>query len=98
MKKLFYLFLLLPVLAGCDKTTSGNTDVIDTNVTNIGFTDTGCNKGQTKSETDPSLLILKFESGNLRVTRTNALMNCSINGGGIVCEVSSEECAMSGVV
>ena len=90
MKKLFYLFLLLPVLAGCDRTDAPDTDIIDTNVTNIGFTDTGCNKGQTKSETDPSLLILKFEGGNLRVTRTNALMNCSINGGGIVCEVSSE--------
>ena len=86
MKKLFYLFLLLPVLAGCDRT-----DTLDTNVTNTGFTNTGCNgSGFTKSETDPSLLILKFEGGNLRVTHTNAVMNCSIKNGGIACEVSSE--------
>ena len=85
MKKLFYLFLLLPVLAGCDRTDT------PTNVTNTGFTDTGCNgSGFTKSETNPSLLILKFEGGDLRVTHTNAVMNCSIKNGGIACEVSSE--------
>ena len=85
MKKLFYLFLLLPVLAGCDRTDA------PTNVTNTGFTNTGCNgSGFTKSETNPSLLILKFEGGNLRVTHTTAVLNCSIKNGGIACEVSSE--------
>ena len=41
-------------------------------------------------DSDKSLLILKYEDGNLRVTRTNAMLNCVINIGEIICETAVE--------
>ena len=41
-------------------------------------------------DSDKSLLILKYEDGNLRVTRTNAMLNCVINIGEIISETAVE--------
>ena len=83
MKKLLILLLVLPVWAGCNKSLLPKT---------MEFTHTGCatdagtRAGTSKS--DVSLLTLKYEDGNLRVTRTNATMNCAIKLNGIACDVS----------
>ena len=86
MKKLLLILLvllILPIWAGCYKSVLPKTDE---------FTHTGCasdagtRAGSSKS--DVSLLILKYEDGNLRVTRTNATMNCAITLNGIACDVS----------
>ncbi len=82
MKKLLLLLLVLPIWTGCNKSLLPKTDE---------FTHTGCasdagtRAGSSKS--DVSLLILKYEDGNLRVTRTNATMNCAIKLNGIACDV-----------
>jgi len=36
---------------------------------------------------EPSLLVLQYEDGNLRVTRTNATVNCSVQDRGLDCRV-----------
>ena len=83
MKKLLLLLLVLPLWAGCNKSLLPKTDEF----THTGCaTDAGTRAGSSKS--DVSLLILKYEDGNLRVTRTNATMNCAITLNGIACESS----------
>lgn len=87
MKKWLFLLLVLPVWAGCNIK-------FDFQLNSRTFSHTGCAKDQTKGSSDGrdvSLLILKYEGGDLRVTRTNAFMNCSIKTGGIACEVSLED-------
>ena len=85
MKKLLLILLVLPVWAGCNKSLLPKTDEF----THTGCaTDAGTRAGSSKSEV--SLLTLKYEDGNLRVTRTNATMNCAIKLNGIACEVSVE--------
>ena len=83
MKKYLLILLALTVCAGCTK--SNALRVKD-------LTHTGCaGDAATRawgSDSDASLLTLKYEDGNLRVTRTNATMNCSIKNNGIACEVS----------
>ena len=86
MNKMTLLLLGLVLLAGCSKSNANRSKE---------FTHTGCASDTRSAETragwfgdDPSLLKLKYEDGGLRVTRTNATMNCSINSGGIVCDVS----------
>ena len=84
MKKYLLFLLLLPVMAGCTK--SGM-------VRSKDFTHTGCaTAAGTRAGSggsDKSLLTLKYEDGDLRVTRTNAMMNCIINSiGEIICETS----------
>ena len=83
MKKLLLILLVLPVWAGCNKSLLPKTDEF----THTGCaTDAGTRAGL--SQSDVSLLILKYEDGNLRVTRTNATMNCAIKLNGIACDVS----------
>jgi hypothetical protein len=86
MKKLTFLLLGLAFVAGCSKS-----DVQRSKE----FAHTGCAYDTRAAGTraddfydEPSLLTLKYESGGLRVTRTNAWMNCSIKNGGIGCDVS----------
>ena len=81
MNKMTLLLLGLVLLAGCSKSNANRSK---------DFTHTGC-AADTRAGwfgDDPSLLKLKYEDGGLRVTRTNATMNCSIKNGGIVCDVS----------
>ena len=83
MKKLLLLLLVLPLWTACNKSLLPKTDE---------FAHTGCaSDAGTRagsSNSDVSLLILKYEDGNLRVTRTNATMNCAIKLNGITCDVS----------
>ena len=86
MNKITLLLLGLALLAGCSKSDANRSKE---------FTHTGCAYDTRSAETragwfggEPSLLKLKYEDGGLRVTRTNATMNCSINNGGIACDVS----------
>ena len=81
MKKLVVLLLVLPFLAGCTKSEISRSKE---------FAHSGCaGDAATRawgSDSDASLLSLKYEDGDLRVTRTNAVMNCSIKTNGIACE------------
>ena len=83
IKKLVILLLVLPIWAGCTKSEISRSKE---------FAHSGCaGDAATRawgSDSDVSLLTLKYENGDLRVTRTNATMNCSIKNNGIVCEVS----------
>ena len=83
MRKLVLLLLLLPIWAGCNWTD-------DSWAINKAFTNTGCAGSPTTKSEAESLLTLKYEDGGLRVTRTNAVMNCSIKDYGMVCQVSTE--------
>ena len=84
MKKLLLLLLVLPIWTGCNKSLLPKTDE---------FTHTGCaSDAGTRagtSQSDVSLLTLKYEDGNLRVTRTNAMMNCAIKLNGIASSLLS---------
>ena len=54
----------------------------------VEFTHTGC-ASETKAETAfKSELILEYTADGLAVTRTNALMNCSLKEYGLTCESS----------
>ena len=83
MRKVILMALALFVWTGCQEMDEPQAKE---------FTHTGCASGaMTKAAGDAenlSLLILRYEDGDLRVTRTNARMNCSIKQGGIVCESS----------
>ena len=85
MKRIVLLLLVLPLWAGCTSLDPWGGDK--------EFTHTGCagdasaTKGLFGSENE-SLLTLKYEDGGLRVTRTNAEMNCSIKLNGIDCRVT----------
>ena len=85
MHKLPFFLIALALLAGCSKS-----DVTRSKE----FSHTGCASDTRAAGTrgdiwdEPSLLKLKYENGGLRVTRTNATMNCSIKDGGIACDVS----------
>lgn len=84
MKRSFLFLLSALVLASCAK---------ESNVELVKFSDTGCAKGSaavaTKSDDGPSSqIILKYSPEGLEVTRTNAVLNCSISNGGISCDVS----------
>jgi hypothetical protein len=78
-KAIILLCFALPVLAGCSKLNESRAK---------DFTHSGCAAGTRAdafSDDKPSLLILKYENGNLRVIRQNATMNCSIKERGLVC-------------
>ena len=86
MKRL--LFILIPVLLLCF---CGKESAVQL----VKFTDSGCSQAQMSPDTragggQPSQLILKHSSEGLVITRTNALMNCSIKNDGMGCEVSIE--------
>ena len=85
MKKLLLILLALTAWAGCTKS-----NVLRTK----DLTYTGCaTSTDTRAAEDgriESILTLKYEDGNLRVTRTNTLVNCSFQDYGIACTVSIE--------
>ena len=85
MKKYILIMLALTVLAGCTK--SNTLRVKD-------LTYSGCaTSTDTRAGSDgdiESLLTLKYEDGNLRVIRTNTMVNCSFKDYGLVCNVSIE--------
>lgn len=88
MKRLFLLLIPALFLCSCSK---------ETTVELVKFTDTGCDKSSlapaTKAGSDSQLFLTYSEEG-LVVTRTNAIMNCSINQGGISCDVSCDGAAI----
>lgn len=86
MKRLSLFLFSALILGACAK---------ETTVELVKFTDTGCSKQSlipaTKGyDSSDSQLILKYSPEGLEVTRTNAMMNCSISGGGISCDVTCE--------
>ena len=82
-KYLFFIFFTLMVWAGCTKAVAPQT---------LSFTDTGCSRSPASraesDETGISLLVLRYEDGNLRVTKTNTILCCSIKYGGLVSDVT----------
>ena len=77
MKRLFLVLIGLSLLAGCKKEEPTVQD----------FTYSSCVKGASEI-VDLSLLTLKYEGGDLLVTRKDAWMNCSFQDRGLVCTVS----------
>ena len=88
-KRIIPLLFLLPILSGCNQ--KYNLQLLSKEFAHTGCASGAETKAGSNDEDAVSLLILKYEDGNLRVTRTNALMNCSIKQGGIACEVSVGE-------
>ena len=86
MKRLIFFLSSALLFAACAK---------ETNVVLVKFSDSGCTR-ETKvdegsSDGDAgSQLTLKYSQEGLVVIRTNAIMNCSIGGGGISYDVSSD--------
>ena len=80
MKKVIIpLLTALAVVAGCSKSNVEHSK---------DFTHTGCAETRAAIPDDePSLLVLQYEDGNLRVTRTNAAVNCSVKDRGLACRV-----------
>ena len=80
MKKIIIpLLAALAVVAGCSKSNVEHSK---------DFTHTGCAGTRAAFPDDePSLLVLQYEDGNLRVTRTNAAVNCSVKSRGLTCSV-----------
>ena len=85
MKRIILILFSATILLACSK---------ETTVGLVKFTDTGCDRNslvpETKAGSD-SQLILSYSDEGLVITRTNAMLNCSISQGGISCDVSSEE-------
>lgn len=84
MKRL--MLFLIPVLClwSCAK---------ETTVQLVDFSDTGCGR-ETKAVSSPDgapELILEYSAEGLVLTRHNSMLNCSINQGGIACDVSIED-------
>ena len=85
MKRIILILFSATILLACSK---------ETTVGLVKFTDTGCDRNSlvpdTKAGSD-SQLILSYSDEGLVITRTNAMLNCSISQGGISCDVSSDE-------
>ena len=78
-KAIIPILSALAVLAGCSKSNVDHSK---------DFTHTGCAETRAAIPDDePSLLVLQYEDGNLRVTRTNAAVNCSVKSRGLTCSV-----------
>ena len=61
----------------------------------VDFKHTGCGRSESVKadgfgDEQPELT-LEYKDGSLLITRTNALLNCSINQGGITCEVTLKD-------
>ena len=83
-KAIVLLLLILPVLAGCNRSKESRSR---------DFTHTGCaveTRADATSGAVPSLLILKYEDGDLRVIRRNVTLNCSIKERGLACSAFVE--------
>ena len=89
MKKFLLITLALAAMAGCTKWITSDTG--DDSLTK-DFKHTGCSP-QTRGlyTDDPSLLTIKYENGCLRVTQTNAELNCAFKSRGLTCKVSIED-------
>ena len=88
MKKILLITLALAALAGCTK---WNTPDSEENTLSKDFKHTGCAADTRGLYTDdPSLLTLKYENGDLRVTRTNAELNCAFKERGLTCKAYVE--------
>ena len=85
MKKSILIMLALMVWTGCTK--SNTLRVKDLTYSGCA---TSTDTRAVENEEIVSLLTLKYEDGNLRVTRTNTLVNCSFKDYGLVCNVSIE--------
>ncbi|MBQ6254627.1 MAG: hypothetical protein IJK05_08280 [Bacteroidales bacterium] len=86
MRKIVLLLAAI-VLFGCDR------DSDSRKIYSADFVNTGCDK-ETRAGVEQdmsSTLILKYTSDGMEVTRSNALLNCAINNGGITCEVTVED-------
>ena len=80
--------LALAAVAGCTK---WNTPDSEENTLSKDFKHTGCSPVTRGLYTDdPSLLTLKYENGDLRVTRTNAELNCAFKERGLTCKAYIE--------
>ena len=82
MKRLLFVILSSCLLWTCSKEPE--------TIRLVNCTDTGCGREvATRSSDDPgSVLLLEYSKEGLVITRTNFNMNCSINNGGVVCELS----------
>ena len=85
MKRIAFILLSLSlVFWACSKETA---------IELVSVSDTGCGREApaTRSGDDGvSQLILEYSADGLVVTRTNAVMNCSVKTGGVGCNVSSQ--------
>ena len=61
----------------------------------VDFNHTGCGREVVKSADDTPALTLEYTDNGLLITRTNALLNCSINNGGITCKITAENGVIS---
>ena len=88
MKKVIILLSALAVLAGCAK---GGSPDSEGEMLSKEFEHTGCSS-ETKGfyTNDPSLLKIKYEQGDLRVTLTNAELNCAFKERGLKCNAYIE--------
>ena len=79
-KAILPILSALAVLAGCSKSNTEHSK---------DFTHTGCGETRADAPKDDelSLVVLQYEDGNLRVTRTNATVNCSVKDRGLACRV-----------
>lgn len=88
MKKFLFIALALAAVAGCTKWIKPDSEE---DTLSKHFKHTGCSHDTRGIYTDdPSLLSLKYENGDLRVTRTNAELNCSFKNLGLTCEAYLE--------
>lgn len=84
MRRMLFITLSACFLWTCSK---------EADVQLVKFTDTGCSNGSVEPDTRSgngagSTLMLEYSAQGLVLTRTNAVMNCSIKDGGIVCSIS----------
>ena len=88
MKKVIILLSALAALTGCAK---GGFPDSEGEMLSKEFEHTGCSS-ETKGfyTNDPSLLKIKYEQGNLRVTLTNAELNCAFKERGLKCNAYIE--------
>ena len=88
MKKILLITLALTAVAGCTK---GIKPDSEEETLSKDFTHTGCSPDTRSSITnDPSLLTIKYEDGDLRVSLTNAELNCAFKERGLKCKANIE--------
>lgn len=88
MKKVIIMLFALAALTGCSK---GIKPDPEEETLSKDFTHTGCSPDTRSSITnDPSLLTIKYEDGDLRVSLTNAELNCAFKERGLKCKANIE--------
>ena len=88
MKKVIIMLSVLAAVAGCTKWIKPDSEE---DTLSKHFKHTGCSHDTRGIYTDdPSLLTLKYENGDLRVTRTNAELNCAFKERGLTCKAYIE--------